>query len=389
MKNIYPWTIKVIIIISAMITLKNHLAAQCQGGYVPGAVAYDTTVSTGSGNYSTEFKFPKFQPDSGLLTCVRLCITITGRVSMLLENNVNSPATYNIIYSRNDTLVGPGLTPSLTNNVTTGYGPYDLAASDGVSFSGPDFVSIGPDTVLNAVTQCRLLTDSMDLLPFYGPSTDSVSYLYTIHAGAVVTGSGDYLFSIATQGSVRYQLQYCFCPSFTLPLGIYHFSLNKLAPDRVQLNWNGFDDPNTNYHYVAEMSGENMHFSDIASFAKNISSDSYRYLYTTHQNETGKFFFRVKQVYSNGYTRFTEIKSVDLESSARPLINIYPNPSKGIVGIKFDNISTGKFIIQIYREMEVSGNSYRQITSLHQGTYWMKITDVTSHLSCVNQLLIK
>ncbi|HYM92959.1 MAG TPA: choice-of-anchor E domain-containing protein, partial [Chitinophagaceae bacterium] len=199
---------------------KTH--AQCPGGTISGAVAYDTTVSTGSGNYLTQFSFPKFDPANGMVTCVKVCLTITGRVSMFLENNVNSAATYNINYVRKDTLKGPGLSSPLVNQVSVNYGPYNLAASDGVPFSGPDFVSIGPDTVLNSVSICKTMTDSIDLVQFYGH--DSVNYTYNINAGATVTGSGDYLFSVATQGSVNYKLQYCYCSSSALPLNIHNFS---------------------------------------------------------------------------------------------------------------------------------------------------------------------
>ena len=89
---------------------------------------------------------------------------------------------------------GPALSSPLTSYVFAGYGPYDLAATDGVPLSGPDYVSIGPDTVLKAVSVCRTITDTADLSQFYG--LDSVTYNYSINANAIVTGSGDYLFQL-------------------------------------------------------------------------------------------------------------------------------------------------------------------------------------------------
>jgi hypothetical protein len=89
---------------------------------------------------------------------------------------------------------------------------------------------------------------------------------------------------------------------------------------------------------------------------------------------------------------------VELENSNVPKINIYPNPSNGVVGIKFVNINTGKFLIQISNtqgqtvfsnEVEANGENYRYVTTLQRGMYWLRLIDVTSHLSCVNQLLIK
>src|ERR1700730_11564976 len=90
-------------IISAVFTIFSGTVgyAQCPWGFASSSVAYDTTVTTGSGNYSTQFKFPKFNPQKGMVVCVKLCVTITGIVNMKLENNVTSPATYNIDYIRN------------------------------------------------------------------------------------------------------------------------------------------------------------------------------------------------------------------------------------------------------------------------------------------------
>ena len=125
---------------------------------------------------------------------------------------------------------------------------------------------------------------------------------------------------------------------------------------------------------------------------------TYKFIYATGRDKKRNYFFRIKQVYSNGYTRFSEIKSIELENTDESKINIYPNPSSGVVGIKFVNIFTGKFLIQIFntqgqtvfsKEVEIYGDSFRNITTLHRGMYWLRLIDVTSHLSCVNQLLIK
>ncbi len=372
------------------------LNAQCHGSVIPGDVAYDTTVSTGSGNYSTVFSFPKFDPSNGMVTCVKLCLTITGRVSMFLENNVNAPTTYNITYNRNDTLTGPGLSSPMKNNITVNYGPYLLAASDGTTNSGPDYMTIGPDTVLRSVSICITLTDSIDLVPFYG--VDSVNYTYKINESANVAGSGDYNFGVSTQGSVNYKLQYCYCPTAVLPLNIKNFSVTKKGDDRASVEWTSLDDPNSNYHYEVEVSKDGYHFSSVGSLPVNPASPDYRFLYVMGENATGKYFFRLKQVYSNGYTRFSEIKYIDLERSTSPKFTLYPNPSEGPVGIKFDNIQTGQLTIQIFntqgqkilqKEIDAAGSSYRQLTVLQKGMYWLKVTDNTSRMSDVSQLFIK
>jgi Secretion system C-terminal sorting domain len=397
MNKLYPKKIPTAILILFMLCHFLNVNAQCPHGYVPSGVAFDSTVSTGSGNYATQFSFPKIDPQNGMVICVKLCLTITGRVSMFLENNVTSSAIYNINYKRKDTLTGPGLSSPLTNQVTVAYGPYNLAATDGVPLSGPDFQSIGPDTVLNSVSICHTITDSVDLSQFYG--SDSVTYTYSINAGATVTGSGDYLFSVGTQGTVNYKLEYCICPIVTLPLNVHDFFAKKIGADEAELKWTGVEDPEYNYKYEVELSRDGHHFSSIGVVAQDASINNvYKYIYSPEDNKAGMHFFRIKQVYSNGYSRFSEIRPVELASSIVPKFSIYPNPSNGIVGIKFDNIPGGQMLLEIInthgqtvlkKEVAVMSSTYLQMTSLQKGVYWLRMTNIKNELSSVNQLIIK
>ena len=79
-------------------------------------------------------------------------------------------------------------------------------------------------------------------------------------------------------------------------------------------------------------------------------------LYTAPNGEKGIFYFRIKQVYSNGYVRYSNIRQVTLGSPASVKFSIYPNPSTGIVGIKFDDSSGGHFNIRIYNAQGQDGS---------------------------------
>lgn len=124
---------------------------------------------------------------------------------------------------------------------------------------------------------------------------------------------------------------------------------------------------------------------------------TYQMLYSTN-GESGSYYFRIKQVYSNGYVRYSNIQHVAMENSGSPKFSLYPNPSQGIVGIKFDNSSAGHYDIQIYnaqgqiivnKAIVVGGSSYVQIGVLKGGNYWLRLTNKQSLESCVNQLIIK
>jgi hypothetical protein len=399
MKNVYPRFFSVTILLLFLTLCSNTGYAQCAGGGSAGQTAYDTTIATPEGATSMQIKFPKFDPQVGMVTCVRLCITITGVVdSVSVENNSASSQSANVYYIRTDQITGPGLVSPLTNSINHHYGPYTLGATEGTIGSGPDFMSISHDTVLNAVSICRTLSDSALLTQFYG--LDSVTYNYDISAFTSITCTGgNYNSSISTSAFVNFNFQYCTCPALLLPVNIHDFGVTKLTADRAELRWWGFDDPYGDYRYEAQVSRDGHNFISIGSVEKNTANnDAYRLIYRTISGESGVYFFRIKQIYSNGYSRFSNIRQLTLENSDFPQFTLYPNPSNRIVGIKFDNIYSGQFNIQIYntqgqmmvsRELVASGSSYMQIASLESGVYWLRFTDGKTGKSCVNQLLIK
>jgi hypothetical protein len=376
----------------------NSMLAQCPYGYAPGSTAYDTTIATPAGINTLQIKFPKADPQAGMVTCMRLCISITGVVdSISVENNSASAQTATVNYIRTDQITGPGLATPLTNTINYTYPPFALGATNGVTGSGPDFASISKDTLLNAVTQCVTITDLPTLFQFYG--TDSITYNYNITAFTIVSCTGgNYNSSVSTSALVRLRLEYCTCPGLVLPLTIQNLLATKIAENKVRLNWTAFDEQTSTHRYVVEMSRDGKSFTEAGNIPKSQLSENYNFIYTSGTNESGVFFFRVKQVYVNGYTRFSMVKQVVLEKSGQPKFNVYPNPSTGIIGIKFDNVESGKMIMQVFnthgqkviqKDIVVTGSSYQQVGTLKTGVYWLKLTDQKTGLSFVNQLLIK
>lgn len=373
--------------------------SQCPNGVIGGSTAYDTTIAFGSGVVSTQVKFPKFDPSTGQVTCVNLCVTIKGVIdTVALTNCSSSPQTGSYTYSRRDTISGPGIPTYLTSGTNDlNFGSFPLAAAvDPIHCLGPGLYTHSTDTVLTKVL-CSNINDSATIADFYGVD-DSVTYNYKIDAsvGWNVTGGSAAAF-VLSSAQVNFHFSYCTCPSSALPLNIKNFSISKQAINKAQLSWNGFDDLTRDYHYEIQISHNGRDFITIDTVQKNIGSSDYKYIYTTGKSENPKYYFRIKQVYSNGYPRFSEVKYIELENSDAPKINIYPNPSSGVVGIKFVNSNSGKFLVQISNtqgqtvysnEVEANGG-LKYITTLQRGVYWLRLIDVTSHLSCVNQLLIK
>lgn len=373
--------------------------AQCPFGIPSGVTAYDTTINTPPGINTLQVKFRKADPMAGMVTCLRICISITGVVdSVSVENNSASPQTADVYYIRTDQISGPGLSSPLTNSITHHYGPYALGPTNGTLGSGPDFFAISKDTLLNAVTVCQTVTNMDSLMQFYGH--DSVTYNYNITAFTNVTCTGgNYNSTVATSAIVRFRFEYCTCPGYILPLQLRNFQANKMADNKAKLSWSGFNDPTANYHYETEVSRDGNQFTTAGRVEKNAGvNDLYQFIYTTGQQESGLFYFRIKQVYANGYSRFSDIRQVTLKNSTKPEFFISPNPSNGIVGIKFDNYRGGKFRMEVFsavgqkmmqQEIQPVGSAYYQLGTLPKGMYWIKLTDVITDLSSINQLLIK
>ena len=402
MTHLYPFfRFTVIVLLTGVLALRSHKSqAQCPYGFPADVLSYDTSLITTSGNYETFLKIPKFDPALGLLIEARLSVTMTGVVRMFLENNVGTSSAYDIDYDRRDSLSGPGLVPVLRNTRLKNYGPYTLAASDGMPFSGPDYRDIGPDTVLNTVTMTRNITSAALLDTFIGPSSDSLTYRYKIKAETAVNGSGDYLFVVATTGRITFRVEYRYCAAWILPLNLFDFAARKSTGNKVTLNWrSGSDSLASDYEIQISRDGRRFYRAGIVQ-AHNAGGDNrYEYEYPLQAGENGKLYFRIKHKYVTGHVQFSEVRHITVEKMNKPEFYLFPNPSSGIVGIKFVNYVSGeKYQLEIIntngqtvanRIMEVNGAGYIPVGTLQRGNYWLRLTNVTSHQSGVNQLIIK
>lgn len=371
--------------------------AQCVDGSSSNNVAFDTTISFPSGLTNMQVKFPKFNPEEGMLTCMRMCITIGGVIDTLAFENrdVSSWQNFNVGFGRTDLLMGPGITGVLMSNFNRNYN-FNLAPDDGNPKTGPDFAQITKDTILGS-QMCTIISTEADLNQFYsGMPNDSVTYNYTITGGITFSSSPNVNMTMLTSGFVRIAFQYCTCPSASLPFNARYFNAKKTDAAKAQISWTGFDDHN-DYYYETQVSTNGRDFTTLEKVAKNPTNANYQLPFTATQG--GTYYFRLRQVYANGYVRFSQIRQVDLEKSTFSKFSFLPNPSSGNVGIKFANIMTAPLQIIVYnvqgqtlinKKLKVNDLSYLQVGSLSQpGVYWVKVIDEATGEFGVQQLIIK
>lgn len=372
---------------------------QCPGGYVPSGVAFDTTINFTDGNHTSVIKFPKFDPTVGMVTCAKLTMTISSTLNfMYFENRDNFPNTAGVNFTRTDAISGPGLSSPLTNSETNGFGPYNLAPKDATPNSGPDYIGVGPETIFNT-TKSVTITNIGDLSQFYGPAGDSLVYNYSANGSSAISTSGNWFGGVDASGSIHYKIEFCYCPAAVLPLNVYSFNVTKTNAGSAELKWTGSIEAGEDFYYETEVSRNAYNYTPIGILEKNDNiSGNYKMNFSALHGESGIYYFRVKQVYPNGYVRYSTTRQLVLESSEKNPFSVYPNPSNGIVGIKFDNILAEEFAVQIFntqgqtivnKDLLVSGSSYVQLTSLNKGVYWVRITSKKNQVSGVQQILIK
>lgn len=382
-------------IISSFLLLSQHSTAQCSSG-AQGVTAYDTTIRFPTGATNMQVKFPKFNPQLAMLSCVKLIVTIVGVVdSVAMQNFSGSTQTADFYYDRSDFMAGPGLTPSLSNTFNGHYGPNTLSAYDGTPNTGGDFYSFSKDTVLRKV-MTRTLTDSTEISQFYG--SDSVTYNYNINvttSAAITGGSSSSL--VLTSALVNFRFEYCTCPLTALPIGLKNFSATK-SSNAADLQWQA-EAGTDNYYYEIEVSRDGRSFSRAAILNKQSpNAASYHFGYAIKPSEYGRYYFRVKQRWLDGYYRYSEIKSVEFANPLTTTVSIYPNPSAGNVGIKFISAKGGSYTVQISnaagqtvtrKDLRVTSTDYKQLATLQKGMYYIKITELSSGSSFIQQLIVQ
>ena len=132
-----------IVLCATGIILPAFSYAQCTGALR--SVSYNV-VTPGTGNDAHSFNIPQFDPSKGTLVAVKISSVISLQYAFCLENKDHSATNYTVGIGRNDFISTSALSSPVSNmgHILQNYGPYALAASDGVTGSGPDYISVAP-----------------------------------------------------------------------------------------------------------------------------------------------------------------------------------------------------------------------------------------------------
>lgn len=175
------------------------------------SVTFDTTV-TGAGNAYHTFTFPKFDASLGTLVEVVIKAEVTLRYRFELENRESVAINnYRVRVVRDDEISGNAIPIPIAHNYQRTYGPYSLAASDGVAGAGSDYLSLGPVYAMNHQVMESTLHNTADYL---GAGTVSMDYAASTYS--IVFGSVNYNFNGTAEDTVRMTVVYKYCSTWFL-----------------------------------------------------------------------------------------------------------------------------------------------------------------------------
>ena len=231
MKQCYPKFLIPLAFVT-LVLLPDYSIAQCSCGPGYTTTTEQHTISTTfSSNSTTHFKVPQFDATLGTLICVNAKVYLTSTLRMRLENDESFPIDYSVKYQRKDTFSGPGIVPNVVGAKNQNYGPYSLDGSDGDPFAGPDFVSIGPDTIYN---QKLYEATTTNVVPYLG--TDSIEFAYTSVVSTFAIGSDVYALAVTSTNRVDFVMSYTYCNTAVLALNIKNFQASLVDND-VSVSW--------------------------------------------------------------------------------------------------------------------------------------------------------
>jgi len=371
----------------------NNSEAQCSGQL--NSLSYDTTVNA-LGNSSYTFTFPKFNPQLGTLTEVKINTKVTLVYNFSLENGELNPVTnYRVKVFRDDEISSTALLSPLTNSYQKQYGYYSLAGSNGIPNSGPDYTQQGPLYVMNQQNINYTLSNTAD---FFG--SDNVQFDYTTSTYSAAQGSINNNLEGSAQDGVNFTITYVYCPQIVLAADITSFTVSKLNNATIGIKWITQNEKN-NRKYELQKSADGKSFGNVTQYTSSGSqTGTYSYSYQVEPADNNKtLLFRLKQTEADGTEKYSVVHGVKLAAAANAQPKIYPNPAKGLTNLVFSNTKRGNWVVSVYT---VSGQLLKGYNfnnalagkintagELEKGVYMVKSVNRATLEQFVQQLIVQ
>lgn len=357
------------------------------------SISHDT-IFTGTGNDYFNPLIRQFDPSLGDLSAVVVKSAVSLKYGFQVENVGTASKTPTIGVVRNDYIINSALPNGYAfSTLQKNYGPYSLAASNGVPNSGPDYAVQAPFSFMSNNT---VVNDSITagVAPFLGTGIMSYDYYPTTYS--IVPSGLTYTFT--ANDTIHFSVKYYYCSATVLATGITDFTATLSGNTVVQLAWTTSDEIKGGT-YMIEKSADGLHFTDIASLptAPGAGDSHYGYPYGVG-TQSGMIYFRLKILGSDGSIKYSGVRSVDLGNGTSGGLYLYPNPSSEFINVVF-NQSGGNWQVDI---LGVNGNLIQRNYSLNTttahidfqrslaaGVYFIRVTNQQTHASRIASFIAK
>lgn len=277
--------------------------------------------------------------------------------TMFHKDSVNNVANY------------ASLTYSFFNN-----GTYTVT-SDGTSSQGTWAINATGDSV------------RIDTVPFFMSELSSTRFTtrgYTMIT-ADASGATDSLFSYIT-----------LYPMAALPVNLLSFN-GQYASNLVKLNWSTAQE-HQNKAFEVQYSADGYAFETIGTVPGNLNSNQVNnYQFNTTHYQTGKNFYRLKQVDVDGHSTISSIVTILIDRQTT--ISLAPNPASTRLNLSVYQPVSGKLQLtlttiagqQVYTTM-LAGNTSNttvNLPALTKGVYVATIMNSKGEKLLINKLVIQ
>ncbi|ANQ50521.1 T9SS type A sorting domain-containing protein [Flammeovirga yaeyamensis] len=172
-----------------------------------------------------------------------------------------------------------------------------------------------------------------------------------------------------------------------LPIDLAYFKAN-LVDNQVAIEWSTATEIN-NSHFVIEKSSDKTNWFELAVIEGNGNSNTtINYSYTDQNITHNTVYYRLKQVDFDGQFKYYQPAKVSFD--VENLINVYPNPSTGVINIATNFLGSSETLslyssagqeLQIDRKTIISDNQLQlNLSHLESGVYFLKVNGFTKRI---------
>lgn len=377
--------------IAIVLILQKSANAQCDDTTAR-VISYDSTVIGSSNDFYT-FTFPKFDATVGTLVDVSFTSKVTLNFAFKLENRESSDLSYRVRLIREHEISSDALMTPLTNSRSVTYGPFPLAASDGITGSGPDYVTRDSLKPLNNYTVKQTVVNTADYM-----GNDSLNFDYLSSATSYAIGSLNNTYTSLAHDTLNLRISYRYCPTSQLATDISQVIAYE-KNDKTYIKWSVVNEP-AGRTYQVQRSNSVKGFVTMATVNGDLlKRGQYEFIFGS-PSEKGKVQFRIIATDKTGKTSSSRIRLIDYGGEEiAASIKMFPNPTPGVAQLMFDNTRRGDYDVQV---LTMSGQLVKQYQfrnvlvarineqqELRKGIYMIRCINKNSGTQLVERLVIQ